>query len=421
MNFYISKSDLANRSLILYWFRIRINTKLHGSLLIMKHFTSALAVATSLLVSTTYAAPSWGGNGGKKPSSVPSADGTVFNINGKPQYFAGTNSWWLGHLTSDTDVDLAASEISSSGLKVSRVWAFGNANQPSDQTIYYQLLDNVTNTISINYNATSGIPRLDSAIKHAEKYNLKLVLPMLNNWNDLGGINTYCNYFGCNATTFFTNTAAQAAYKNYIKFIVNRYKSSPAIFSWELCNEPRCHGCDSSVITTWASETSAYIKSLDPTHMVTLGDEGWFCSGGDGSYAYSCAEGVDFEKNLQVSTLDYGTFHQYPDQWGYNYTWGNEWIQQHAALSTQYKKPVVLEEYGVQDDAYNTNNRTSTMRMYQETVTASQIAYDGNWQFGTVFPDGEKPFDDYTSYYGTAYFNETELVHVAEMAAKKVA
>ena len=48
--------------------------------------------------------------------------------------------------------------------------------------------------------------------------------------------------------------------------------------------------------------------------MVTLGDEGWFCSGGDGSYAYSCAEGVDFEANLQVSTLDYGTFHQYPDQ-----------------------------------------------------------------------------------------------------------
>jgi endo-1,4-beta-mannosidase len=125
------------------------------------------------------------------------------------------------------------------------------------------------------------------------------------------------NYFGCNATTFYTNTEAQNAYKNYIAFVVNRYKSSPAVFSWELCNEPRCHGCDSSVITNWASETSAFIKSIDSTHMVTLGDEGWFCSGGDGSYAYSCAEGVDFEANLQVSTLDYGTFHQYPDQCKY--------------------------------------------------------------------------------------------------------
>jgi hypothetical protein len=93
---------------------------------------------------------------------------------------------------------------------------------------------------------------------------------------------------------------------------------------------------------------------------------------------------------------------------------------QHAALSTQYNKPVVLEEYGVQNDTYNTNNRTSTMRMYQETVTASQVAYDGNWQFGTVFADGEAPFDDYTSYYGTEYFSETEVVHVKEMEAKVV-
>jgi len=80
----------------------------------------------------------------------------------------------------------------------------------------------------------------------------------------------------------------------------------------------------------------------------------------------------------------------------------------------------VLEEYGVANDSYNTYNRTSTMRMYQETIVASQIAYDGNWQFGTVFPDGEDPFDDYTSYYGTAYYNETEIVHVKEMEAKKV-
>lgn len=385
----------------------------------MKHFIS-LAIAASLLTSTALAAPSWGSPISKRSSSIPSVSGPVFSLDGTPQYFAGTNSWWLGHLTSDFSVNQACSEISSSGLLVSRVWAFGNANTPSAQPIYYQLLDNITHTISINYNATSGIPRLDSAIRHAEKYGLKLVLPMLNNWDDLGGIDTYCNYFGCNATTFYTHPAAQAAYRNYIAFIVKRYKSSPAIFSWELCNEPRCHGCDSSIITSWAAETSAFIKSIDSTHMVTLGDEGWFCSGGDGSYAYSCGEGVDFEKNLKVETLDYGTFHMYPDQWGYNYTWGNTWIEEHAALSIKYNKTVVLEEYGIQNDTYNLNNRTSTMRMYQATVTGSEVAYDGNWQFGTVFKDGEVPFDAYTSYYGTEYYNETELVHVKEMAAKRV-
>jgi mannan endo-1,4-beta-mannosidase len=134
-------------------------------------------------------------------------------------------------------------------------------------------------------------------------------------------INPYCNVFNCNATTFYTTPAAQEAYQAYIAFIVNRYKSS-AIFSWELCNEPRCQGCDSSVIYNWASTTSAYIKSLDSRHMVTLGGEGWLCGGGDGSYVYSCATGVDFAKILGIATLDYGTFHLYPDQWGYNYSWG---------------------------------------------------------------------------------------------------
>ena len=96
-----------------------------------------------------------------------------------------------------------------------------------------------------------------------------------------------CAYFGCNATTFYTNAAAQQAYKDYIGFVVNRYKNSSAIFAWELCNEPRCHGCPSSTIHDWAADTSAYIKSLDDTHMVTIGDEGWMCSGGDGSYGES--------------------------------------------------------------------------------------------------------------------------------------
>ncbi len=115
-----------------------------------------------------------------------------------------------------------------------------------------------------------GIPRLDYAVSQAEKHNIKFVLPLLNNWNDLGGINTYTNAFGGSATSFYTDSKSQAAYKAYIEFIVNRYKSSPAIFAWELCNEPRCSGCKTSVITNWASDTSAYIKSLDPDHLVSI-------------------------------------------------------------------------------------------------------------------------------------------------------
>jgi len=34
--------------------------------------------------------------------------------------------------------------------------------------------------------------------------------------------------------------------------------------------------------------------------------------GGDGSYLYTTAEGVDFVANLGVPNLDRGTFHLYP-------------------------------------------------------------------------------------------------------------
>ena len=117
---------------------------------------------------------------------------------------------------------------------------------------------------------------------------MKLVLPLMNNYGDLGGKPAYTNAFGGNATSWYTDTVSQTAYKKYINLIVNRYKSSPAIFAWELGNEPRCSGCSTSVITNWASSVSAYIKSLDSQHLVAIGDEGWMTAPvGDGSYAYS--------------------------------------------------------------------------------------------------------------------------------------
>ncbi|MCJ1432398.1 hypothetical protein MMC27_001754 [Xylographa pallens] len=349
------------------------------------------------------------------------ASGRLFNIDGKTQYFAGTNTWWLGHLMSDADVETAVSEIASTGLKVTRVWGFGNVNTAAgnENSVYFQILnETLPGGSQINMNA-NGIARLDSAVNTAEKYGIQLVLPMLNNWGDLGGIDTYTNAFGGNSTSFYTDAKSQAAYRNYIQFIVNRYKDTNAIFAWELCNEPRCHGCDTSVIYNWASETSAYIKSLDPSHMVTLGDEGWMAPPtGDGSYAYSGAEGVDFIKNLGISTLDYGTFHMYPDQWGYNFTWGNTWIEQHDAAGKAAGKPVVLEEYG----APYANNKTAITLPWQNTIVQdTSIAYDSYWQFATVLPSGTNDADNYAIYYNTTVGSDYQTLfiqHAKAMAAK---
>ena len=146
----------------------------------------------------------------------------------------------------------------------------------------------------------NGLGKLDNVVAAAEKYNIKLIIPFVNFWNDYGGIQVYADYYGIKKTDFYTNAAAQTQYKKYIATIVNKYKASTSIFAWELGNEPRCPGCATSVIYNWATDVSAYIKSLDSGHMVTLGDEGWLNGGGDGSYAYTTAEGVDFVKNLDI-------------------------------------------------------------------------------------------------------------------------
>lgn len=62
-----------------------------------------------------------------------------------------------------------------------------------------------------------------------------------------GGIAAYVAAFGGSATSWYTDETSQAQYHNYIEAIVSRYKTSTAVFSWELANEPRCSGCDTYV------------------------------------------------------------------------------------------------------------------------------------------------------------------------------
>lgn len=45
----------------------------------------------------------------KEPFAKPA--GQLFDINGTVGYFAGTNAWWLGHLTKNEDVDKAMQQI----------------------------------------------------------------------------------------------------------------------------------------------------------------------------------------------------------------------------------------------------------------------------------------------------------------------
>ncbi|KAK5749168.1 hypothetical protein LTS12_020791 [Elasticomyces elasticus] len=370
-------------------------------------------------------------------ASVDDARPRLFDYNGTgPGFFAGTNTWWASHILSDADLEQTFRQIKDTQLQVTRVWGFGSVNaDPGPATVFFQLLNSTGSYI--NY-AANGIPRLDAVVSYAEKFGIKVVLPFVNNWSDLGGIASYNAAFGGNATSWYTDKRSQTVYRDYIKLLVNRYKCSPAIFAWELGNEPRCNGCDTSVIYNWAKETSEFIKALDHRHMVTLGDEGWFAPGdgiGDGSYGYSGAEGVDFVKNLGIESLDYvssvavffmvnatnsakGTFHLYPDSWGYNETWGSTWIEEHDAVGKAHKKPVVLEEYGGPPEPAH---HAAVEGPWQTTVLRdTRLAMDQFWQFGTHFGDQLSQYDPYTIWYNATEYKQLARDHAAAMLRKSV-
>lgn len=85
---------------------------------------------------------------------------------------------------------------------------------------------------------------------------------------------------------FYTNATLLAAFQNYTTQIVTRYVNNPTVFSWEIANDPRCNSsveaspsCTPQTVTQWHSIIGQHIKSVDPNHIVSSGNQGFFCIG----------------------------------------------------------------------------------------------------------------------------------------------
>jgi len=343
-------------------------------------------------------------------ASYVTTSGRQFNIDGTTGYFAGTNTYWISFLTDNDDIDLVMKDVAASGLKVLRVWGFNDVTStPSSDTVWFQSF--VSGSDPVINTGSNGLERLDYVVQSAANHGVKLVIPFVNNWSDYGGQAAYVSYYGITATEWYTDTNAQAQYQKYIDAVVSRYSTSTAIFAWELCNEPRCTGCDTSVITNWATTTSKYIKSLDSNHLVTMGDEGFGLDGGsDTSYPFTTGPGLNFTNNLAIPDIDYGTFHLYPSGWGESDSWGSSWVTAHDTAGAAVGKPVVLEEYG--------STTHANEAAWQTTVLSSNIAGDQFWQFGDTISSGQTANDGYTIYYGTSEFTTLVTDHAAAMNAK---
>lgn len=333
-------------------------------------------------------------------------------MNGATFNAVGTNAYWLAQLSSTALITQAFTEIAEAGTTVVRTWGFNDVTSASGT--YYQLWTNGVPTINTG---ADGLAKFDIVVAQAKAAGIRLVVPLTNNWTDYGGMDLYISQLlgsGQAHSNFYTNAQVQAAYKNYVNTFVSRYKNEPTIMAWELANEPRCNACAASVLSTWASTMSAYIKSIDSNHLVALGDEGFFNEPGNASYPYQGGEGVDFTANLAISTFDYGTFHLYPISWGVSsgyQAWGVQWIADHVTVQNSANKPVIMEEYGV-----TTSDQATVYAAWWSQIETSGLSGDQYWQAGTS-ASGSGYNDGYAIFPTDALFAAVQT-HEAKMKAR---
>ncbi|KAG2015515.1 acetyl xylan esterase, variant 3 [Coprinopsis cinerea AmutBmut pab1-1] len=223
-------------------------------------------------------------------------NGTRFVLDGKPYTVVGSNSYWVGLSGHSRDnMNRAFADIAAAGGTTVRTWGFNEVTAYGGIP-YYQIWNGRTPSVNTGAN---GLQNFDQVIAAAKANGIKLIVALTNNWSDYGGMDVYVRQIlnSNNHDLFYTDPDVKAAFKNYIRAFVGRYVNETGILGWELANEPRCRGstgttsgrCTPATITAWAREMSAFIKSIDPNHLVALGDEGFYNQPGHPVYPYQYA------------------------------------------------------------------------------------------------------------------------------------
>ncbi len=208
--------------------------------------------------------------------------------NGNPVKFAGANLYWLGlsesggvHYPSHFEIEDAVLTVKEMGGNVIR--SFGA------MTVGCSLC--IEPTLN-NFNP-NAFDSLDYAVKAAKDNNIRLILPLVDNYKYYhGGKYTFLSWRGIADDSngdFFTNPTVINDFKSYISYVLNHvntytglaYKDDPTIMVWETGNEvyPGSSCCSSTSV--WAKTIANYIKSIAPNQLVADGHYGL----DSGSYA----------------------------------------------------------------------------------------------------------------------------------------
>ena len=328
------------------------------------------------------------------PHSEPSAFVRVkeghFVRNGRSYSYIGTNFWYGPILASEGrggDYDRLVRELDTLkelGIDNLRVLVGGDG----PDGVFSHIEPTLQKEPGV-YNDTI-LTGLDHFLAELGKRDMQAVLYLNNSWEWSGGYGQYLEWAGAGKALipvldgyvpfmeqmaqFSVNRKAQELFFNHLKTIVGRtntvtgkpYSEDPAIFSWQIGNEPRCFSSDPAIqdgFIGWLTEAARLIKEIDPNHMVSVGSEG----------LWGCENSPELlERVTAIPGVDYMTIHIWP----YNWSWAradslvedlpgacaktDEYIATHLALAQKYGQPVVVEEFGFPRDGFSPERTATT-------------------------------------------------------------
>ncbi|HVG29974.1 MAG TPA: cellulase family glycosylhydrolase [Pyrinomonadaceae bacterium] len=307
------------------------------------------------------------------PRGFVSTSGTRFVADGAPLRFVGAN---VAVMYRDEDRALMPETLRHAaqlGVKVVRVWANGEG-APEDG-ITSVGADREDWPPAHRFRRAPGVwneeafAHLDRVLAEAARNRLRVQLTLSNWWRDTGGVTQYLRWagvpeaaderypYGVNAERameFYSNDVTRRLYREHVEKIVSRrntvtgalYRDDPTIFSYELMNEAQAPTGRWAERRAWVAEMSAFVKSLDPDHMVV-----------SGSWAYrSALERLAWLEEQRLPTLDYCDVHNYPrddqDSFVTSPTALAEFVDNRAAAAYSINKPLVVGEFGMSPDGF---------------------------------------------------------------------
>jgi mannan endo-1,4-beta-mannosidase len=351
--------------------------------------------------------------------------GGRFFVGQKPFRFVGANVALMYRDEDRASMPETLRQAAQAGIKVVRVWAFGEGG-PNDVRPMKDLEDwprHHSFRLAPGQWNEDAFVHLDKVIAEAAKNNIYVQLCLTNWWRDTGGVTQYLRWVGINdaaddsynfginnekAILFYSNPETRRLYREHLEKLATRrntitgvlYRDDPTIFGWELMNEAQAITGRWAERRAWFAEMSAYLKSLDPNHMIAPGAWGY----------RSSSERREWLADHAIPTIDYCDVHSYPrddhDSFVDSPTALKEFIENRAAAAFSIKKPLVLGEFGMGVEGYN---GASQVEWYKAFFDGNARAGAAGAMFWILTPDARRG-------YGVSYSTPRDQSLLSEIA-----